>query len=913
MAFLTGALALSCTLPVNQDQTSILTLHLSGLAPESSRTILPGNVTPATYSATLTSALYSSRSSGPITGSIHTFFDVPPGAWTLVVEGRDGSGGLVGRSAEIPVLKQPGDQSLTVEVSPVMGEGNGGLSVTYRWPDASVLSYAFEVRKLSDDSLVEIGDLPGKTMTEGTASVTIDIAELPSDTYTTLLTLHTLAGQTFLWPEDARVFSGLTSQKTTAFDAETIRDYQDIPLRPASLTAVANGSAAIDLSWTFREVSGSAHKQALTIYRRADGGDSSVIAEFSAQSSTSSFTDTVEGLAFPVVYSARTQLNGNESDAQDTTVYKISYAMNGGTNAVENLSYYTLQSLPIVLHAPVRAGYVFAGWFDNLEFSGNVFSEIADGTLENRAFWAKWEAIEYPITYHLNEGTNNPGNPVFYTVSGTPLMFSSPTKAGYGFAAWYANENFEGEAVTGLAEGTTGPVELWARWMPSQPISYELNGGTNHPENLASYTELSPTIVLQAPSRSGFEFGGWYDNVDLSGTVVTELPQGSTGSKTFWAKWSVLVYAITYRLNDGTNHASNPESYTVESLLLLLYAPVKTNYTFNGWYATGDYSGSAITNIPQGSTGDKEFWAKWTPVNYSITYNLNNGTNHASNPSSYTVETPTIMLQEPGRTGYEFGGWFDNSGLSGTAITSIPQGSTGNKAFWAKWLVVSYTITYYLDGGTNHISNPNTYTVAQSVTLQAPTKQGFGGAWYDNSLFEGAAITAIPLGSTGNRELWVKWTAYELGGTGPGGGVIFYDKGSYSSGWRFFEAHLTDSLKTVWKTTQTASPTTYQELGKGKDNTFALYLNHGSGNYYWAAQQAFHANINGFSDWFLPSYEELQELYNARHLVPGLKAESYWSSYSGGLGFAAGVNFATGSGFSTTVTNQNWTRIIRRF
>jgi uncharacterized repeat protein (TIGR02543 family) len=44
-------------------------------------------------------------------------------------------------------------------------------------------------------------------------------------------------------------------------------------------------------------------------------------------------------------------------------------------------------------------------------------------------------------------------------------------------------------------------------------------------------------------------------------------------------------------------------------------------------------------------------------------------------------------------TGRNFLGWFDNSGLTGTAVTLIPQGSTGDKNFYAKWDTIRFTIT----------------------------------------------------------------------------------------------------------------------------------------------------------------------------------------------------------------------------
>ena len=94
------------------------------------------------------------------------------------------------------------------------------------------------------------------------------------------------------------------------------------------------------------------------------------------------------------------------------------------------------------------------------------------------------------------------------------------------------------------------------------------------------------------------------------------------------------------------------------------------------------------------------------PQTYSISYHLYDGTNDITNPSSYTVKTPTITLQVPTKDGYTFGGWYDNGDLSGDVVTVIPKGTTGDKALYAKWATDNYTITYTLYDGTNDIANP---------------------------------------------------------------------------------------------------------------------------------------------------------------------------------------------------------------
>jgi uncharacterized repeat protein (TIGR02543 family) len=69
-------------------------------------------------------------------------------------------------------------------------------------------------------------------------------------------------------------------------------------------------------------------------------------------------------------------------------------------------------------------------------------------------------------------------------------------------------------------------------------------------------------------------------------------------------------------------------------------------------------------------------------------------------PTTYSSATLPITLPTPTWTGYDFGGWFDSVNLTGTAVTTIPVGSTGDKEFWAKWTAIpKYTVMFDAQGG----------------------------------------------------------------------------------------------------------------------------------------------------------------------------------------------------------------------
>jgi uncharacterized repeat protein (TIGR02543 family) len=108
--------------------------------------------------------------------------------------------------------------------------------------------------------------------------------------------------------------------------------------------------------------------------------------------------------------------------------------------------------------------------------------------------------------------------------------------------------------------------------------------------------------------------------------------------------WQKGQYAITYNLNGGTNHPTNPVTYTEEDAITLK-APTKEGFDFVGWYDNANLSGNAVSGISAGSTGDREFWAKWkTPVGISETNgSLSNGISIYPNPAKDEI---SIVLPE---------------------------------------------------------------------------------------------------------------------------------------------------------------------------------------------------------------------------------------------------------------------------
>ncbi len=403
-------------------------------------------------------------------------------------------------------------------------------------------------------------------------------------------------------------------------------------------------------------------------------------------------------------------------------------------------------------------GMYLHSWNSSADGSGTTYSAGSSLMMSaiNQDLYAIWKIANFSVTYTLNSGVNNPINPTTYSITSSTISLATPTRTNYDFVGWYSDSGLT-SASSSIASGSTGDKAFYAKWTPtSYTITYDLGGGTNATANPATYNVTSAAISLASPTRTGYTFGGWYSDSGLA-SASSSIAAGSTGAKAFYATWALVTYAITYTLNSGTNSGSNPATYNITSAAISLATPTRTNYDFGGWYSDSALT-SASSSIPTGSTGDKAFYAKWTPTPYAISYTLDSGTNATANPATYNVTSAAITLAAPTRTGYSFGGWYSDSGLT-SASSSIAAGSTGAKAFYAKWALVTYNIVYTLNSGTNSGSNPATYYITSAaITLGNPTRTGYiFDGWYSDSGLTSAS-SSIATGSTGDKAFYAKWT-----------------------------------------------------------------------------------------------------------------------------------------------------------
>ena len=271
------------------------------------------------------------------------------------------------------------------------------------------------------------------------------------------------------------------------------------------------------------------------------------------------------------------------------------------------------------------------------------------------------------------------------------------------------------------------------------------------------YTVESEAFQLPTPVRTGYIFLGWTGEGITEPQEIIEIPQGSTGDRTYTANWQVIEYTITLLDMDGAG-TSEALVYTVEQPVTLP-TPTREGYAFLGWTVNSDMAPQLTVVLPQGSIGNRTYTANWELTGYTITMDLNGGSGETA--LLYTVIDDEFALPTPTRNGYEFVGWTGEGITMPQTSVKIPKGSTGNKAYTANWQVIEYTITLDTNGGP--VVSPIKYTVEDSFTLPYPLRPGyeFAGWVLDGSGMLPATTLIIYYGTTGDLHYKAEWRLAE--------------------------------------------------------------------------------------------------------------------------------------------------------
>jgi uncharacterized repeat protein (TIGR02543 family) len=275
------------------------------------------------------------------------------------------------------------------------------------------------------------------------------------------------------------------------------------------------------------------------------------------------------------------------------------------------------------------------------------------------------------------------------------------------------------------------------------------------------------------------------------------------------------------------------------------------------------------------------------------------------------------------KDGYILEGWYREEAFT-TPWDFGTDTVSGDITLYAKWLI-TYTVSFESNGGSTIASQiVNLGGLAEKPA--DPSKSDINSKlvnWYKEpdltNIWDFTNDTV-----TDNITLYAKWDAYSLGDTGPGGGIIFYRNDTGFTMYQtatdttgitayYFEAAPTGFILKMWSLVYPGSASfiggTETGIGTGRRNT-AIILKKETNS---AAGDCARLTTGGKTDWFLPSKDELNQLYINRSVVVNLEWSVYWSSSEIQSNLAYNQNVQTGNSLSGVKDTKYHVRAIRAF
>ena len=222
------------------------------------------------------------------------------------------------------------------------------------------------------------------------------------------------------------------------------------------------------------------------------------------------------------------------------------------------------------------------------------------------------------------------------------------------FGSWYS-EKFQ----TIGAGSHTWTYNLPA--MPTYTVTYNSNG-SGQSNTTQSVTHGVSTAIKGTStfSKTGYTLSSWNTAADGSGTSYTAGNSYSfTSDKTLYAQWEANTYTVSFNTNGGVPVPNNAD-VTYDSIYgsVLNTMVKKTGYSFEGWFSASTGGTQLFASNFVTTASDHTVYARWKPIEYTISYDKNGGKNGVVETSSHVYDTTKkITKNEYTKPGYNFIGW----------------------------------------------------------------------------------------------------------------------------------------------------------------------------------------------------------------------------------------------------------------
>lgn len=291
--------------------------------------------------------------------------------------------------------------------------------------------------------------------------------------------------------------------------------------------------------------------------------------------------------------------------------YTVNYDANGGYGITVTGNHVYDVSKDLSENGFIRDGYVFAGWSENPDGSGQSLADKANvknlTEINNDIIilYAKWAANLNTVSFNANGGSGNMTDQKLLTDETAALKLNSFEKTGYQFAGWATEKNgdvvySDGGIFTMTSENT---VILYAKWTPVTNILiiFEKYDGIGDAEDIRVTFDAQYGLLPGGLTKTGYTFAGWWTgengtgNKVENGTIVKK-----TSTHTLYAKWQPASNKVKFLKNQPTDSevtgtTDDKEVFTGDSINLSPNNYSCGGYSFVGWNTQRDASGTSYS------------------------------------------------------------------------------------------------------------------------------------------------------------------------------------------------------------------------------------------------------------------------------------------------------------------------------
>lgn len=228
--------------------------------------------------------------------------------------------------------------------------------------------------------------------------------------------------------------------------------------------------------------------------------------------------------------------------------YKATLIPNGGTLSGGTTISYTVEDDLITLPTPTGAS-AFLGWYTSATLTGTPVTLIDPSDAINMRLYAKWEAIRYTLTYHLNGGEMAGSTTARYTSDGGVMQLPEPTMSGKYFVAWYTDAACTSTPMWKFRCSTAANRDLYAKWADTEAEANAVRNGVLEAPSDINVSETHHLYVDMAKGTGTTEAlvdGQYVTKFDFS--VVNEknyfYPKDALNNNVDFTRYNTFRFSI---------------------------------------------------------------------------------------------------------------------------------------------------------------------------------------------------------------------------------------------------------------------------------------------------------------------------------------------------------------------------------